>query len=98
MKRGAWVCNFDGDSPQFGRVVGVFKDSLGNYINVELYDNDGTFVGRRSPALGGPTRFEPALDPNRWVEIKPPEFPLEVVQIEDPTRLRFGTLPHFERV
>lgn len=74
MKKGDWI--FDG-CEQIGKAKSDLYEVCGRmHVDVTLYERDGTRIGRRSPAMGGPTHFEPACDPECWVVIKRPRFPL----------------------
>lgn len=98
MKKGDWVSDFGSDIPQLGRICGTFELDGVLYINVVLYDREGTRLGRVSPALGGPRKFEPALDGRLWTVIERPSFPLPITQIDDDRgRLRFGITPHLRK-
>jgi hypothetical protein len=74
VKKGDWISDMVGDSPQIGRVRDVYGN--GALVDVVLYDRKGERVGRRSPAMGGPTTFEPACPSRLWVVVEPPAFPL----------------------
>lgn len=73
MKKGDWI--FDG-CDSIGKAKSDPYEVCGRMqVDVTLYDRDGTCVGRRSPAMDGPTHFEPACDPTGWTVIEPPRFP-----------------------
>ncbi len=63
------------------RVRKSYRDSSDGliYMDIVLYNNYGEAIGRESPAMGGPTRFEPAIpwDPDLWHRIEKPSFPLK---------------------
>ena len=69
MNRGSWVTN----TQQIGRVKHIHNDG---FIDIIVYDRFGNVIGRTSPAMGGPTSFEPCCNPDNWKEIFEPEFPL----------------------
>lgn len=69
FKKNDWVANQFG----IGKVRHVHEDGL---LDIVLYARDGKRIGRDSPAMGGPTTFEPCCDPDNWKRIQEPEFPL----------------------
>lgn len=79
FKRGDWAAQNDVRTPAFGRVVDVFNIDDEWCLNIVLYDLKGNRVGRRSPAMGGPTTFEPACPATNYRKIKRPNFPIEHV-------------------
>lgn len=75
--KGDWVVNgIGGTQPNFGIVKGIWDDGMGKTVDVVYYDCDGNKLGRVSPAMGGPTDFEPALDFDDLTVIEVPVFPL----------------------
>jgi hypothetical protein len=71
---GAWVAQLGGDSeyPQIAKVreAHPYADAL----DLIFYSSAGERVGRVSPAMGGPTGFEPFCGAEFWVEIQTPRF------------------------
>jgi len=67
--RGQWVAS----NTQIGRINFVYDDGT---LDIVLYERNGKCLGRDSPAMGGPTGFEPCCDPENWKQIKKPKFPL----------------------
>lgn len=75
FNNGDWVGDFtDNHSPIFGIVKEVFLEPDGWFINLVVYAVHGERIGRRSPACGGPTNFEPFIPADRFQKIKKPEF------------------------
>jgi hypothetical protein len=75
VKPGDWV------ESKYGCKVATVKDVYRESADVVLvdlfiYDRDGNKVGRESPVLGGPRKFEPALDWKDWKRIERPSFPI----------------------
>jgi hypothetical protein len=72
MKKGQWVVS----SCHLGKIVeiDIYRDD--NLADIALYSRQGNKIGRESPAMGGPTTFEPACDLTYWKAIKTPVFPL----------------------
>lgn len=60
------------------------------YMDIALYNNYGETIGRESPDMGGPKKFEPAVlwEPESWHRIEKPKFPLKEAWgwREDPDR------------
>ena len=76
LKPRDWVVDIEDDwRPLFGRVKNVWDDGT---IDVVVYAPHGEKIGRRSPAYGGPTGYEPCLTAARYALIEPPVFPLAV--------------------
>lgn len=74
MHKGDWVFN---GCDQIGKVRSEPYELFGRWLmDVTLYDLSGQCVGRSSPAMGGPTQYEPACDVAGWRVIRRPEFPL----------------------
>jgi hypothetical protein len=77
---------------QSGRVATVkeIREFEGEIVfDLIMYDRDGEKIGRTSPALGGPTTFEPMCSIEGWDRVVQPTFPMEpqwVVQ-SDGTRV-----------
>jgi hypothetical protein len=75
---GDWVMEKDVEHPDLGRVKAVYWDDICHewVMNVVLYGPDGERIGRKSPRLGGPAGFEPAVPFQYWDRITAPEFPM----------------------
>lgn len=76
---GDWIADSPGTThPDIARVLAVYWDQIaGEWVgDVRLYRPTGTRIGRRSPAMGGPTDFEPCVPLSAWHKIRRPEFPL----------------------
>lgn len=75
MKKGDWLFN---GVDTIGKAKGDPYEVCGRmHVDVVLYDRDGSRLGRISPAMGGPRHFEPATDPDGWMVIEEPRFPLQ---------------------
>lgn len=71
---GDWVV-----SSEFQRVAKVqqaYQDSNGSGVLLDLvfYNRDGKRIGRESPAMGGPKKYEPACAAEHWLHIERPDF------------------------
>jgi hypothetical protein len=76
---GDWVADHeDNHSPIFGRVKECMEEPDGWFINLIVYAPHGERIGRRSPACGGPTSYEPFIAASRFRRIKDPVFPIKV--------------------
>ena len=63
------------------RVRSIWWDSYEKEfcMNLSFYEHSGDEPGRVSPAMGGPSAFEPAVRFNEeWERIETPDFPLDV--------------------
>ena len=67
------ACNGLGFRPRIARVKHIHDDGA---LDLVLYSYDGTRIGRESPAMGGPTGFEPYCSPEGWEPIGKPDFGL----------------------
>jgi hypothetical protein len=74
-----WVARKGSNRPDLAKIKRVYFCSYGQewIMDAVLYNEDGKKIGRKSPACGGPTNYEPALLCDDWMPIKKPEFPLE---------------------
>lgn len=80
FSKGQWVAeNQDFQHPEIGHVKDVYWDDIGRawVMDVVLYSPDGDKIGRKSPRMGGPSDFEPAVPCESWCLIRRPQFPLE---------------------
>lgn len=78
LKEGCWVMCGEGTSVTVARVKDCYRDGGKVFADLSIYANDGTRLGRTSPAMGGPKSFEPACNMDGWVRIERPAFPLEM--------------------
>lgn len=69
LQKGNWVAS----NTQIGTLREVHDDGL---LDIVLFGRDGKAIGRQSPAVGGPSGYEPCCDPEGWRKIKKPLFPL----------------------
>ena len=74
MKKGDWI--FDGCDALGKAKSDPYEVSGRDHVDVTLYNRAGDRVGRASPAMGGPTHFEPACTASEWYVIGKPRFPL----------------------
>ena len=72
-----WVAEGD-QHPEIARVKDVYWDDIANewVMDLVLYSPDGDRIGRKSPRMGGPGGFEPAVPCKYWRKIQRPYFPL----------------------
>ena len=68
---GSWVASFE--SNQIAKVKNIHLDGS---LDVVIYSRTGDRLGRTSPAMGGPTGFEPCCGADNWTAIAKPKFPL----------------------
>lgn len=90
-KPGDWVATENG---RVAKVKRVWSDGTAPVLlDLVIFDRRGQQVGRQSPAMGGPRTFEPACDPDGWVRISEPTFPLDLrwVTEDGVTTARWGT-------
>lgn len=74
VQKGAWVCREDNRA--LGQVRDAYSDEEGAYLDIVLYSPSGERIGRESPAMGGPTSFEPACPARYWICVEAPRFPV----------------------
>lgn len=60
-----------GFKPQLARVKHIYDDGS---LDLVLYSRTGMRIGRESPAMGGPTSFEPYCNSELWEPIGEPKF------------------------
>jgi len=85
FKPGDWVAS-RGDHRNVGKVKDVYRDPGSDeavLLDLVLYDRDGSRIGRKSPACGGPSGFEPACAADYWERITPPLFPVSLQWVPD---------------
>ncbi len=86
--RGDWVESCDTTYPRIARVVEAFWDVRGAerkcMVNLSIYSVEGERIGRVSPAMGGPSRFEPWIDYAGWIRIEKPRFPMQLTWVPEP--------------
>lgn len=73
---GGWVAEADachgmGFRPRIARVKHIYDDGS---LDLVLYSHTGERIGRETPAMGGPTSFEPYCSAENWEPIEKPEF------------------------
>ncbi len=73
---GGWVaesgaCNGMGFRPRVARVKHIYEDGS---LDLVLHSHTGERIGRESPAMGGPTSFEPYCCADNWEPIEKPNF------------------------
>lgn len=73
---GGWVASTNayngiGFRPRIARVKHVYDDGS---LDLVLYQYDGIRIGRESPAMDGPTSFEPYCAAENWEPIGEPNF------------------------
>lgn len=73
---GGWVaeanaCYGMGFAPRLAKIRDIYPDG---HLDLVLYSYTGERIGRESPALGGPTHFEPYCCPDNWEPIDKPQF------------------------
>lgn len=83
FKKGDWVGELETTKPMLGTVRECYPDDLkpGAFlIDLVCYAPHGEKIGRKSPALDGPTGYEPCISASRFAKIEKPEFPLEMAR------------------
>lgn len=71
---GMWAMRADDVfRPMLGRIRSVHSDGS---IDVVIFAADGDRLGRVSPAMGGPSSFEPCCGAENWIPIERPDFDL----------------------
>jgi hypothetical protein len=78
LMKNDWVGEKDVQHPSIGQVKACYWDRASEewVMDIVLYSPDGERIGRESPAMGGPTGFEPAVPFQTWSRIAEPNFPL----------------------
>jgi len=93
FKKGQWIGDKDDElTPIFGVVKDCYpegEDPNLFLLDLYVYNPQGIKIGRRSPAMGGPTSFEPCISAERFKEIEEPNFPLKVDKFSRTYRLNF---------
>lgn len=78
FKKGDWIAEIDTSQPLLGVVKDCYLIDNNQYcVDIIVFDWNGRKIGRRSPAEGGPTNFEPACPAEYFKQIKKPDFPLK---------------------
>ncbi len=75
--KGDWVAQTDTEQPHFGVVKDMFSQGNEWFVNIDMWQPDGSNPGRLSPPEGGPTRYEPACSAKFYGKIEKPELPLD---------------------
>lgn len=73
--KGTWVADFANPARPRLALVKEPNEWKGE-VNLDLYmySKEGERLGRVSPAMGGPTKFEPCCPAASWVPIAEPDF------------------------
>ena len=79
--KGGWVASAQGPSglgfrPRIAKVKQVYELDGETLLDLIFYSYDGEKIGRESPAMGGPTTFEPCCGAEFWEPIAQPDFDL----------------------
>jgi len=75
IRQGSWVARFDNANyPPIGKVKRMYQFGDEGLLDVVMFDSYGQRLGRVSPAMGGPTSFEPACPAELWEPIEKPAF------------------------
>lgn len=79
LKRGMWLKRTDDIGPPINywnrpyyKVRKVYPCKT--LFDAVMYTYDGKFIGRDSPVMGGPKKFEPALDISYFSEVPAPDW------------------------
>lgn len=101
VKPGDWVVS-KFDPAKVAKVKSVYRiDAEGFaekcFVDLVLYSRSGNVIGRASPALNGPRKFEPAMEYDDWVRIDNPRFPIEIVAVPDPKKPGTSTMIYATR-
>jgi len=96
VKPGDWVVS-KFDLAKVAKVKSVYRLDVEGFtgkclVDLVLYSRSGEVVGRESPSMGGPKKFEPAMDYCDWERIDDPGFPIELRAVPDAKRLGTSTL------
>lgn len=91
FRPGDWVATEFGHVAKVKRVWSDERNPC--LLNLVIFDRNGVQVGRESPAMGGPRTYEPACDPEGWIRISEPTFPLKLVWVtaDGVSTARWGT-------
>jgi hypothetical protein len=85
FKPGDWVSDA---VDRIAQVKSVYESQGEVLFDLVMFDRDGNRLGRVSPAMGGPRRFEPACSIEGWERIGRPHFPVELKFIRTKTGSR----------
>lgn len=80
VKPGDWVVSRYQDD-KVATVRSVYRLVGETLVDLVIYDRDGRALGRVSPAMGGPRKFEPACDYKDWQRTGEPKFPIGLVWV-----------------
>ena len=88
VARGDWVESRDSTRPRIAKVVRSYWDTAPDgarrcIVDLALYSDEGTRIGRESPAAGGPRMYEPFLEYADWFRIEKPEFPVSLRWVDN---------------
>jgi hypothetical protein len=76
FKPGDWAVDPCGE--RVAKVVRVYRCGEDVLLDLSIYSHKGERLGRTSPAMGGPTKTEPACDAKNWERIAEPDFPITI--------------------
>ncbi len=81
VKAGDWVVSRYSDD-KVAKVRSVYMHGADVLVDLVLFARDGRTIGRSSPVMGGPRKFEPACDYKDWQRISEPSFPLKLLWVD----------------
>jgi hypothetical protein len=76
LRGNCWVMQGSGTNIRIAKVRACYRSGGEVLLDLWMYSTEGEKLGRLSPALGGPSSFEPACTLDGWVRIEEPRFPL----------------------
>jgi hypothetical protein len=82
VKPGDWVQDRN-DASVVAKVKKAYFGSEGVLVDLQMFSRDGEKLKRASPAMGGPTAYEPACPYSSWQRISAPEFPFRLMWVDD---------------
>ena len=74
IQKGAWVVNPESSGLELGKVKETYDEE--KLFDLIIYNSKGGKIGRISPALNGPKKFEPCLEQKEFIVIQKPIFPI----------------------
>lgn len=80
-KPGDWVAD---KSDNIAKVKDVYESEGEILLDLYIYDREGNKLGRISPVMGGPKKYEPACSSEGWERIKEPNFPIALKWVTEP--------------